>query len=63
MQVVILCEGKGTRLSEYTKELHNSLVEIGDRPIPCHLMNLYAHYGHKEFILCLGYECKKIENI
>lgn len=61
MQVVILCGGKGTRLSEYTEEIPKPLVEIGDKPILHHLMELYASYGHKDFILCLGYKGKKIE--
>lgn len=61
MQVVILCGGKGTRLSEHTDEIPKPLVEIGDKPILDHLMNLYARSGHKDFILCLGYKGEKIE--
>ncbi len=61
MQVVILCGGKGTRLSERTEEIPKPLVEIGDKPILYHLMNLYARSGHKDFILCLGYKGEKIE--
>src|SRR3989338_1572240 len=62
MQVVILCGGKGTRLSEYTEEIPKPLVAIGDKPILHHLMEIYASHGHKEFILCLGYKGSKIEN-
>ena len=61
MQVVILCGGKGTRLSEYTEEIPKPLVNVGDKPILYHLMNLYALAGHKDFILCLGYKGEKIE--
>src|SRR3989338_2288466 len=61
MQVVILCGGKGTRLSEYTEEIPKPLVEVGNKPILHHLMELYAHAGHKDFILCLGYKGEKIE--
>jgi len=61
MQVVILCGGKGTRLSEYTEEIPKPLVEIGDKPILYHLMDLYAKAGHKDFILCLGYKGDKIK--
>jgi len=61
MQVVILCGGKGTRLSELTEEIPKPLVEVGDKPILHHLMNLYAKAGHKDFILCLGYKGDKIK--
>jgi len=61
MQVVILCGGKGTRLNEYTEEIPKPLIEIGDQPILHHLMNIYANYGHQDFILCLGYKGEKIK--
>ena len=55
MKVVIFCGGLGTRLREYSETIPKPLVPIGDRPIIWHLMKYYAHYGHKDFILCLGY--------
>ena len=55
MKVVILCGGKGTRLAEETEFRPKPLVEIGGRPILWHIMKLYAYYGFKDFILCLGY--------
>ena len=55
MKVVIFCGGLGTRLREYSDTIPKPLVNIGDRPIIWHLMKYYAHYGHKDFILCLGY--------
>ena len=55
MKVVILCGGQGTRLREYTEFKPKPLVEIGGRPILWHVMKLYAHYGFREFVLCLGY--------
>jgi|TARA_B100002003_G_C14029323_1_gene496212 glucose-1-phosphate cytidylyltransferase len=61
MQVVILCGGKGTRLSEYTEEIPKPLVEVGDKPIIHHLMSVYTHHGHKDFVLCLGYKGDKIK--
>lgn len=61
MQVIILCGGKGTRLSELTEEIPKPLVEVGDKPILHHLMDLYAKAGHKDFILCLGYKGDKIK--
>ena len=59
-KVVILCGGKGTRLSEYTQSIPKPMIEIGKRPILMHLMEFYASYGHEEFILCLGYQGEKI---
>ncbi|NGO38569.1 glucose-1-phosphate cytidylyltransferase [Limisphaera ngatamarikiensis] len=56
MKVVIFCGGMGTRLREETEFRPKPMVPIGDRPILWHIMKLYAHYGHKEFILCLGYK-------
>ncbi len=55
MKVVILCGGKGTRLREETEYRPKPMVPIGGKPILWHIMKYYAHFGHKEFILCLGY--------
>jgi glucose-1-phosphate cytidylyltransferase len=55
MKVVILCGGLGTRLREETEFRPKPMVEIGGRPILWHIMKIYAHYGLREFILCLGY--------
>ena len=55
MKAVILCGGRGTRLGEHGKSIPKALVEIGGRPVLWHLLNLYAHQGVDEFILCLGY--------
>lgn len=56
MKVVILCGGKGTRLREETEFRPKPMVPIGNRPILWHIMKSYAHFGHTEFILCLGYK-------
>ncbi len=56
MKTVILAGGKGTRLSEYTKDIPKPMVEIGDQPILYHIMKCYADYGFKDFILALGYK-------
>lgn len=61
MKVVILCGGQGTRLHEETEYLPKPMVEIGGRPIIWHIMKLYAHYGFKDFILCLGYKGEVIK--
>lgn len=55
MKVVLFCGGLGTRLREHSETIPKPLVNIGIRPIVWHLMRYYAHYGHKDFILCLGY--------
>tara|TARA_B100000963_G_C22614723_1_gene666703 strand:- start:419 stop:1213 length:795 start_codon:yes stop_codon:yes gene_type:complete len=55
-EVVILCGGKGTRLSEETKLRPKPMVEIGGRPILWHIMKSYSNYGYKKFILALGYK-------
>src|SRR3954470_19273875 len=61
MKVVILCGGKGTRLREETEFRPKPMVPIGHRPILWHIMKSYAHYGHKDFILCLGYKGEMIK--
>ena len=60
-QVVILCGGKGTRLREHTELIPKPLVEIGGMPILWHIMKLYAHYGFRDFVLCLGYKGDSIK--
>lgn len=55
MKVVLFCGGLGTRLREYSETIPKPMVDIGYRPIIWHIMKYYAHFGHKEFILCLGH--------
>ncbi len=55
MKVVLFCGGLGTRLREHSETIPKPLVDVGGRPIIWHLMSYYASYGHKDFILCLGY--------
>src|ERR1043166_580929 len=62
MKVVILCGGLGTRLREETEFRPKPMVPIGGRPILWHIMKTYARYGHKEFILCLGYKGEVIKD-
>jgi glucose-1-phosphate cytidylyltransferase len=56
MKVVILCGGLGTRLREETEFRPKPMVEIGGRPILWHILKLYAQYGFRDFVLCLGYK-------
>jgi glucose-1-phosphate cytidylyltransferase len=55
MKVVLFCGGLGTRLREHSDTIPKPLVNVGVRPIVWHLMRYYAHFGHKDFVLCLGY--------
>ncbi len=62
MKVVLFCGGLGTRLGELTENIPKPLVKIGYRPILWNVMKYYAHYGHKDFILCLGYKADAIKD-
>ncbi len=62
MKVVLFCGGLGTRLREYSETIPKPMADIGYRPIIWHLMRYYAHFGHKDFILCLGYRGDVIKN-
>jgi len=55
MKVVLFCGGLGMRLRDYADNVPKPMVPLGYRPIIWHLMKYYAHFGHKDFILCLGY--------
>jgi glucose-1-phosphate cytidylyltransferase len=62
MKVVLFCGGLGMRLREYSENVPKPMVPIGYRPILWHLMKYYASYGHKEFILALGYRADTIKD-
>src|SRR5436190_16538608 len=62
MKVVLFCGGLGTRLGELTEHIPKPLVKIGYRPILWYVMKYYAHFGHKDFILCLGYKADTIKD-
>lgn len=61
MKVIILCGGQGTRLREETEFKPKPMVQVGGYPILWHIMKSYAHYGLKEFVLCLGYKGEMIK--
>jgi glucose-1-phosphate cytidylyltransferase len=61
VKVVIFCGGLGMRLREYSESIPKPMVPVGYRPILWHLMRYYAHFGHNEFILCLGYKADSIK--
>ena len=56
MQVVILCGGQGTRIRDVADDVPKPMIPVGDRPILWHIMKSYAHFGFKDFVLCLGYK-------
>ena len=61
MKVVLFCGGQGLRLRNGGEPLPKPMAEIGYRPILWHLMKYYAHFGHTEFILCLGFRADHIK--
>lgn len=62
MKVVLFCGGMGTRLNGMEGNLPKPMVKIGYRPILWHIMKYYAHFGHKDFVLCLGYKADVIKD-
>ena len=56
MKTILLAGGFGTRLTEYTDSIPKPMVPIGGHPILWHIMRTYAHYGHKDFHIALGYK-------
>ncbi len=62
MKVVLFCGGLGMRLRDYADNVPKPMVPLGYRPILWHLMKYYAHFGHRDFILCLGYRGDMIKN-
>jgi glucose-1-phosphate cytidylyltransferase len=61
MKVVLFCGGLGLRIRD-AESTPKPMVQIGNRPILWHVMKYYAHYGHKDFILCLGYRAEAIKD-
>ncbi len=62
MKVVLFCGGQGLRLRDYSESVPKPMVPIGYRPILWHLMKYYAHYGHTDFILCLGHRADAVKS-
>lgn len=55
MNVVLLCGGKGTRIRGVDDAVPKPMIPVGSQPIVVHIMQHYAFYGHRDFVLCLGY--------
>ena len=62
MKVVLFCGGRGLRLREHSEVIPKPMVQIGYRPILWHVMRYYAHFGFRDFILCLGYRADAIKD-
>jgi glucose-1-phosphate cytidylyltransferase len=62
MKVVILAGGLGTRLAEFTDTIPKPMIKIGGKPIIWHIMQTYAHFGHKDFFLALGYKADVVKS-
>src|SRR4030065_715751 len=61
MKVVLFCGGMGMRLYPSTENIPKPMVVIGEKPILWNLMKYYSYFGHKNFILCLGYKGEEIK--
>lgn len=61
MKVVLLAGGFGTRLAEYTDVIPKPMVPVGGKPILWHIMKTFAHFGHKDFYVALGYKAAVIK--
>ncbi len=61
MKVVLFCGGQGTRIRDHSGLLPKPMVTVGYRPILWHVMKYYAHYGHTDFVLCLGHGADHIK--
>lgn len=61
MKVVLFCGGQGLRLREATQSVPKPMALIGPRPVLWHVMRYYAHFGHSDFVLCLGYRGEAIK--
>jgi glucose-1-phosphate cytidylyltransferase len=61
MKVVLFCGGQGLRLYPLTDSTPKPMVSIGGRPLLWHVMKYYSHFGHVDFVLCLGYKGEQIK--
>lgn len=61
MKVVLFCGGLGTRIREYSESIPKPMIPIGHQPILWHVMQYYSQYGHKDFVLCMGYKASTIK--
>lgn len=62
MKVVLFCGGLGLRMRASDDSAPKPMMPIGDRPVLWHVMRYYAHFGHTDFILCLGYGARAVKD-
>jgi glucose-1-phosphate cytidylyltransferase len=62
MKTVLFCGGLGTRIRDYSDNIPKPMVPIGQYPILWHVMQYYSQYGHRDFVLCLGYKANVVKN-
>lgn len=62
MKVVLFCGGLGTRIREYAENVPKPMIPVGHQPILWHVMQYYSQYGHRDFVLCLGYKANTIKD-
>jgi glucose-1-phosphate cytidylyltransferase len=62
MKVVLFCGGLGTRIREYSEAIPKPMIPVGHQPILWHVMQYYCHFGHRDFILCLGYKANVVKD-
>ncbi len=61
MKVVLFCGGLGLRMREAGEHVPKPMIPVGTRPLVWHVMRYFAHFGHKDFILCLGHKAEAIK--
>lgn len=62
MKVVLFCGGLGLRMGEETARTPKPMVHVGSKPILWHIMKYYAHFGHTDFVICLGHQAEVIKD-
>ncbi len=62
MKVVLFCGGYGMRMRDGASDLPKPMHQVGPRPLIWHVMRYYAHFGHTDFVLCLGYGAHHIKD-
>src|SRR5262249_52049457 len=62
MKVVLFCGGLGTRIRDYSEAIPKPMVPVGQQPILWPVMQYYSQYGHRDFVLRLGYKANTIKD-